>query len=139
MSEHEWEYDRKNPPAIPLRLNERRLIVVNISEMSIHFMVDFIIRASQCENMDEHPFSKYFHENYRVFLEWVEGDPTKGELNTISEAAYNLLSEMPIFDNVVAKEMFFEKVTRYVAPHSKVFYEIILEEYYAICNDNGLT
>lgn len=96
-------------------------------------MVDFIVEASQCDVMDGHPFSEHFNDSYDVFLDWIDENLTKEELDFLSGVIYEKLSDMAIFDN--GREMFLEKISKYIAPHSTVFYQLILKEYNILNRD----
>ncbi|WP_103109456.1 hypothetical protein [Brevibacillus reuszeri] len=99
----------------------------DMSKMAVRWMVNFIIEASQCNGMDGHPFAEHFHQSYGVFLEWIDEELTKEELDVLSEAVYDVLSDMSIFAE--GREMFFEQISKYITPHSPVLYEVILREY----------
>ncbi|MGG4456867.1 hypothetical protein ABEX29_01025 [Brevibacillus porteri] len=106
----------------------------DMSKMAVHWMINFIIEASQCDEMSGHPFAEHFHNSYDVFLEWIDEEITKEELDILSEAVYEKLSEMPIFDE--GREIFLRTISKYIAPHSTVLYEVILKEYNILDKDS---
>ncbi|MFS0558989.1 hypothetical protein [Brevibacillus sp. 179-C9.3 HS] len=105
-----------------------------MSKMAVTWMVDYIIEASLCDDMAGHPFSEHFHNSYDVFLEWIDEDLTTEEFDLLSGIIYEKLSEMAIFDD--AREMFLEKISKYIAPHSTVFYQLIVKEYNILDRDS---
>lgn len=48
--------------------------------MAVYWMVDFIVEAAINDGMETHPFSRYFHENFDAFLEWIDKDLKKEEV-----------------------------------------------------------